>query len=331
MNQDGGVVYVAIGRNEGARLVACLASLPCRESVVVYVDSGSTDQSIEAARAAGAHVVELDMSRPFTAARARNAGFERAKALAPQADYVQFIDGDCELVGGWVDAARRFLTTNPAYAVACGRRREQNPQESAYNRLCDIEWDTPIGEATACGGDALMRVNAFEAVGGFRASLLAGEEPELCVRFRAAGWKIMRLDADMARHDAAITRFAQWWRRAERAGHAYAEVSNLHRHFPHGVWRKETVRAVAWAGLAPAALLAAALFGPEALIVLALYPLQAIRIAARNARVRGVAPALLYGGFIVLGKFAETRGAIDYWAGRSLNNSRRKYDYKIAS
>ena len=37
-----------------------------------------------------------------------------------------------------------------------------------------------------------MRVEAFEAVGGYRAQLIAGEEPELCVRLREIGWKIWR-------------------------------------------------------------------------------------------------------------------------------------------
>lgn len=49
-----GVGAVIIGRNEGARLVACLASFPGWVRPLVYVDSGSTDGSVAAARAAGA-------------------------------------------------------------------------------------------------------------------------------------------------------------------------------------------------------------------------------------------------------------------------------------
>ncbi|MEO0678525.1 MAG: hypothetical protein AAFZ02_13325, partial [Pseudomonadota bacterium] len=51
----------------------------------------------EAARALGAEVVELDLAIPFTAARARNAGFRALLARAPELDFVQFVDGDCEL------------------------------------------------------------------------------------------------------------------------------------------------------------------------------------------------------------------------------------------
>ncbi|NWG92335.1 MAG: glycosyltransferase family 2 protein, partial [Parvularculaceae bacterium] len=191
------VGFVAIGRNEGERLVACLKSLgAAAKGPIVYVDSGSTDDSVARAVDLGADVVRLDMSVPFTAARARNAGAARQRDTFG-VDYIQFIDGDCALAGGWIETARAVLDANSDVAAVCGRRREIRPDASVYNRLCDIEWDTPIGDAQACGGDVMMRADAFFAVGGYRASLIAGEEPELCLRLREKGLKIVRLDADM--------------------------------------------------------------------------------------------------------------------------------------
>lgn len=235
---------VVIGRNEGARLVACLGSLAGQVRRVVYVDSGSTDGSVAAARAAGAEVVALDMARPFTAARARNAGLRALAADPPE--MVQFLDGDTALRDGWLDRATRFLDENLRAAVVCGRRRERHPEASLWNRLIDAEWDTPVGEARACGGDALMRHDAVASVGGFREDLIAGEEPELCLRLRARGWTIWRIDAEMTWHDADMTRFAQWWRRTERAGHAFAEGADRFstREAPH--WQRETRRALGW-------------------------------------------------------------------------------------
>jgi hypothetical protein len=92
------------------------------------------------------------MSQPFTAARGRNAGFAALKAMKRDIRYVQFVDGDCEVVPGWLDAAFVFLENWNEVAVVCGRRRERYPERSVYNRLCDIEWDTPVGQAAACGG-----------------------------------------------------------------------------------------------------------------------------------------------------------------------------------
>ncbi len=230
------VAAVLIGRNEGQRLQLCLESVLPSVAVVVYVDSGSQDGSLAMAQAAGAAIVELDMSQPFSAARARNIGVAELSSLGAAVDYVQFLDGDCRLQEGWLAAGFQFLEAHADYAVVCGRRRELFPQASIYNQLCDLEWDTPFGDALSCGGDALVRLSAFNQVGGFNAKVIAGEEPELCVRLRSVGWKIRRLDAEMTWHDAAMNRFSQWWRRAKRAGYAYAQGAALRGAPPQRHW-----------------------------------------------------------------------------------------------
>jgi len=119
---------VVIGRNEGARLVNCLNSVKRQTNAeVIYVDSGSTDDSPAAAVHLGTKVVNLDISRPFSAARARNEGFAALVELNPNVRFVQFVDGDCELVSGWLEAALEFLARRNDVAVVCGRRRERHP------------------------------------------------------------------------------------------------------------------------------------------------------------------------------------------------------------
>ncbi|WP_194788849.1 glycosyltransferase family 2 protein [Pseudomonas sp. UFMG81] len=306
-----GIGVVVIGRNEGQRLQRCLASLAGSAQCIVYVDSGSTDGSVAMARQQGVEVLALDMTRPFTAARARNEGFTCLQRLLPTLRHVQFVDGDCEVVAGWLAQACAFLDGRPDVAVVCGRRRERFPQHSVYNLLCDLEWDTPVGEARACGGDALMRADAFSAVGGFRAGLIAGEEPELCVRLRAHGWKIWRLAQEMTLHDAAMTRFSQWWRRSLRAGYAFAEGAALHGAPPERHWRRESQRAWLWGLGVPLAVVAAcALLGGWGLLLLLLYPLQAMRLARRGER--SARENWLQATFLVLGKFPEMFGQLRY-------------------
>ncbi|WP_434618750.1 glycosyltransferase family 2 protein [Tabrizicola sp. M-4] len=312
------IAAVLIGRNEGARLVAALAAIPHEVRPVVYVDSGSTDGSVAAAQAAGARVVRLDMSRPFTAARARNEGF--AALASDRPDYVQFIDGDCALAPGWIETARDFLVEHPNAAVACGRRRERFPEASVYNRLCDEEWNTPVGEARACGGDALMRADAFAAVGGFNPGLIAGEEPELCVRLRAAGWKIHRLDAEMTLHDAAMTRFGQWWKRMRRSGHAYAEGAALHGSPPERHFVTETRRALLWGAAIPLAALIGTALTPWALLILLLWPLQILRLAPRLGLSRAA--------FLTIGKMPEALGVAEYWLRRIAGRRAGLIEYK---
>jgi GT2 family glycosyltransferase len=321
------VAAVVIGRNEGERLMACLASVLGRVGTVVYVDSGSTDGSPARARAAGARVVELDPARPFTAARGRNAGLALLRAEPVPPAYVQFVDGDCLLDPGWIATALGFLEGEPGAAVACGRRRERFPQASVYNRLCDREWNTPVGQARSCGGDSLMRMAALDTVGGFREDLIAGEEPELCVRLRAGGWTVWRLDAEMTLHDAAMTRFGQWWRRTRRGGHAWAEGWALHGAPPerHGV--RGAVRALVWGLAIPLAGLAGGLaFGPAGLVPWLAWPVQALRIARREGWHRR--EAWEFAAFTMLGKVPEALGVLGYAAGRLARRPSRLIEYK---
>ncbi|MEM6487844.1 MAG: glycosyltransferase family 2 protein [Pseudomonadota bacterium] len=360
---------VVIGRNEGARLAACLASLQGQCAPVVYVDSGSTDGSVALARAAGAAVVELDLATPFTAARARNAGVAALTDAGPSdaglsdagltdaglsdagpsdaGAYVQFVDGDCTVEPGWVATARAFLDANADAAVACGRRRETAPEASVFNRLCDLEWNTPVGEARACGGDALVRLSAFRAIGGFDGGLIAGEEPEMCLRLRRAGWRIHRLDAPMTRHDAAIASRAQWRKRCERAGWAAAEGAWRHGRGPER-YNVARVRSLVIWGLGPPAALAvlgllalaalvtpggwpwAALPGAGAAALALLLRAQDARVARYRVARHGDSPqdAALYARWTRRAKWHEARGALRFLAARLTGRAGRLIEYK---
>lgn len=327
---SGPVGVVVIGRNEGERLRRCLTSVGNRGARVVYVDSGSTDGSVQLAQQSGAVVVELDRSVPFTAARARNAGFKRLLTDAPDAELVQFVDGDCEVVAGWMDLAERELRADRQLAVVCGRRRERFPERSIYNRLCDIEWDTPVGLADACGGDAMMRVEPVRAIGGYNDALIAGEEPDLCLRLRQRGFQIRRLDAEMTLHDAAMTQFGQWWRRSLRAGHSFAEGVALHGHEPERHWVREARSNWFWGLGVPALAVGAAIptMGLSLLLFLG-YGAQVARVY-RSMRRRGMpaADARLYAFFVVLGKFPQVCGQILYWTKRLSGRRGGLIEYK---
>jgi GT2 family glycosyltransferase len=306
---------VVIGRNEGARLVACLQSLRGQVRRLVYVDSGSTDGSVEAATGLGAEVVALDMSQPFTAARARNAGLAALSDSPPT--FVQFVDGDCVLQPDWIDTALAAFADHPAAVVVCGRRREMFPEASVFNALADREWDTPVGQAQACGGDALMRFAAVQAVGGYDPALIAGEEPDLCWRLRARGGEVWRIAAEMTLHDAAMTRFSQWWRRTVRAGHAFAE--GRAKHGPDH-WGAETRRALIWGAGLPMVVLIAGGLVPYGWALVLVYPAQFLRLAMRGG--------VVWGFFTLIGKFAEARGALGYYWMRARGRRTRLIEYK---
>lgn len=239
---------VVIGRNEGIRLSRCLESiermLPLRGSIeVIYVDSDSTDGSLERAEQFKVKAIGLDSANPCAAA-GRNAGWRTAKA-----PIVLFLDGDTLLEPSFVASSIEEFR-DPRVAVVFGNRREIRPRSSIYNRVLDLEWTAPAGAAEFCGGDALIRREVLERVDGFDERLIAGEEPEMCRRIRAIGFIILHLDRPMTGHDLAMTRFSQYWRRAIRTGYAYAEVSARFRNSDLPLWNKEARHNLAYgAGL----------------------------------------------------------------------------------
>ncbi|WP_201743618.1 glycosyltransferase [Roseiconus nitratireducens] len=328
---------IAIARNEGQRLKDSLHSVvgAVPKESIVYVDSGSSDGSVEFARSLGVHVVELDRTVPFTAARARNAGFERLLSACPGVEYVQFLDGDCVLRPDWIDRAVTAMDADDRLAVVCGRRRELHPGESIYNSLIDREWDTPVGPADACGGDALFRRSAVEAAGGYDATIIAGEEPELCFRLRQAGWKVQRLDAEMTLHDAALTRFGQWWKRSKRFGHAAAEALQRYGSRAESLPGRQVRGIVVWGGVLPALLLifiALACLGVVSPLVpvaiVAVYLLQWARLTRQFSAEDNIGFALRRAALMLACKPAEFRGLIQYWSNRILRRRHTLIEYK---
>ncbi len=330
------VGIVAIGRNEGDRLIGCLRSALTFTDRIVYVDSGSADGSVAAAGGMGVDVLNLDMTVPFTAARSRNSGFARLRERCPDLQYVQFVDGDCEIAPGWLGAAAALLDERPDVGVVCGRRRERNRNATIYNRLCDMEWDRPTGVVDACGGDAMMRRSVFEQVGGYDEGFVAGEDPELCVRIRQAGHLVYRLPLDMTYHDAAMTRLSQWWKRTRRAGWAYAAGAARHGSKPgrHNV--RGAVRAVWWGLVLPVVTLTLCVVGvwyPLLLAAAALGVLLYMVVLARTFRWRIVAgdstaDAATYAIFCIIGKPAEGMGVLQYLSQRLLRRRAKLIEYK---
>jgi glycosyltransferase involved in cell wall biosynthesis len=277
---------VVIGRNEGHRLAACLESIRAVPqgdfaTEIIYVDSDSTDGSQELAAGMGAHVIRVKPERP-SAALGRNAGWRAAKG-----QFVLFLDGDTLL---HPDFVARALTEfdDPAVAIVWGHRRELNPQQSLYVRVLDLDWIYPAGNAEFCGGDALIRREVLVRINGFDEDLIAGEEPEMCRRIRALGHRIVHIDAPMTRHDLAVNTFRAYWRRAFRAGHAYAEIAARFRNSPDPLWQAEARRNLLHGGVlaaAPAVLLVLLVLAPPiALATLILQCGLGLVVVARTAR-----------------------------------------------
>lgn len=318
---------VVIGRNEGERLRRCLESIDTAMAAVIYVDSGSTDGSVALAKSRQVEIVELDLSTPFSAARARNEGFAHLIQNHPSVQFVQFVDGDCVLANAWLEAAAQTLLQQQDCAAVVGHLQELNPGASLYNRLCALEWKSPAGEMTnygALGGISMVRAEVFQQLAGFNPEVIAGEDSELGVRMALAGFKVIKIDHAMAVHDANMLHFSQWWKRAVRGGHAIGQRAYLNGQSAVRDCVRERKSAWFW-GIGIPVLIVLALLpsGGWSLLLLAGYPLLAARVYRyRSGRGDSPTDALLYACFIVLGKFAEGIGLLRF----QLNRLRARYE-----
>ena len=320
------VAAIAIGRNEGERLRRCLSSMKDQFDKVVYVDSGSTDDSLDIARSFGVDIVELDMTIPFTAARARNAGFAAVADSGIPFEFVQFVDGDCALQPDWKSAAVQALQQHSDLGVVTGWRSEINRDDSIYNALCDFEWRRPSGDILTCGGDMMVRRQAFQEITGFNNTVIAAEDDEFCVRIRQAGWRIHRLPVEMTRHDADMHSFAQWWRRAVRSGHGFAQVGNLHSDY----FTTERLRVWIYGFLLPAVALLGSLVSPWVPIgILSLYLLSYIR-TVRGLTQSGlpISEAVSHSLLLTLSKFPNLIGILTFWWRQLRGRSMQLIEYK---
>jgi glycosyltransferase involved in cell wall biosynthesis len=323
---------VVIGRNEGRRLAACLESIKESRGVavneVIYVDSASTDGSPDQALRYGATVIVVRAEQP-TAAIGRNAGWQHATS-----DLILFLDGDTVLHPDFARAACDALKQEPSIAAVWGHRREIHPEASVYNRILDLDWIYPPGVTEFCGGDVLMRREVLVECGGFDERLIAGEEPELCRRIRARGHQILHIDCPMTGHDLQITRWSQYWKRATRAGHAYAEVSERFRNTKDPFWssdrRRNMMRGSFWLISLTAAIAASLLYGAFPILLwLALVLFLSMR-SAWKARWKGAHPVTLslYGLHSHLQQIPIFVGQLQYELSKKQKRTRRLIEYK---
>lgn len=300
------VGVVVIGRNEGERLTLCLDSLErahVLRSHLVYVDSGSSDGSVDRVRARGIDAIAIEA--PFTAAKGRNAGFEHLMARHPNLMAVQFVDGDCEYFPAWVFVASNTLRTDPSIVAVTGVQHERRPDASVYNLLCAIEWTGVVGELDTFAGNVMVRTSALRQSGLYNPELIAGEDPELSIRVKkATGGRIVRIDEPICLHDVDMTKASQWWKRNVRSGHAYAQVSEMHGEAPLRFWKKETRSNWIWGAALP---LAAPGLVPPA------FGYLFWRIYS-DARRRGIdaESARIYAFFTTIGKVPQALGQAKY-------------------
>jgi glycosyltransferase involved in cell wall biosynthesis len=174
------------------------SSIPSKE--IILVDSASTDETVELASRYPISILRLQPGQRLSPAIGRYVGYKRT-----QGDFVLFLDGDTELVRGWLAHALRVMRDMPRAGAVTGwvitllpsaaEERTPPPKKTHMDAPREVLWGSYEG-----GGAALYRRSVLEQVGTFNPYLTADEEPELGLRIRGAKYRILELDYPIVRH-----------------------------------------------------------------------------------------------------------------------------------
>ena len=197
---------VLITKNQAwniARLIESVleATSSISSKEIILVDSASTDETAEVASRYPISIFRLQPGQPLSPAIGRYVGSQHARG-----EYILFLDGDTQLVQGWLPRALRSLQQSPRSGAVTGRVINL-PTSAATQKPAPLPRKNRLGASRAVlwgsyggGGAAMYRRSVLGQVGTFNPYLCSDEEPELGLRIRHAGYRILELDYPIVRH-----------------------------------------------------------------------------------------------------------------------------------
>jgi len=259
------------------------------EAEIVLVDSASADDTVSIASSFPIVVYPLSSDQRLTAAAGRYVGF-----LNTSGEYVLFLDGDMEVIAGWIRSALDAMGADRSIAVVAGRRIDLPRDATAEERDAESTRtvDVNFQDVKHGGGAALYRRSALEEVGSFNPFVYSDEEPELCIRIRyRGGYRVVRLDRPIVYHYSdPIDHLSTLMGRASRNLYVgYGQNLRLHLRsgllVPYARERGYGLLPLAWVILGAGAVAASALTGSIAwFAVWLLVPVLAVALDAVRKR-----------------------------------------------
>jgi GT2 family glycosyltransferase len=315
---------VVIGRNEGQRLSDSLIAAKYYGLPFVYVDSQSSDGSVEIAHNLNVDVVILDTSTLINASRGRNEGVAYLLERNPNLSYIHFIDGDTVFDPLWCKTALNILENNSEIAVVCGVLREKNRHHSLYAKLLGIEWRLMTQSNGKCGGNATIRLSALQLVNGYDETLIAGADPDLYRRLKEKNFYVKTTEIEMGEHDGGMTSFSQWWTRCKRSGYAFADARSCSKS------NRGVKNTLLWGLALPISILISVfLLGPVGIIIISLYVVQIIRmVISKNIQCLKITDKIYYAVNVNLARIPQTIGVLSCYLERYAKIKKSVIHYK---
>ncbi len=190
-----------IGRNEARNLRDCAASLAQLRQAglhveTMFIDSASTDKSVEIATEHFDVVVELHASPQLNAGAARAVGTKEARGR-----WVLYLDGDMLLRSEFMPELTELVQGVRTLDGLVGRTRNLYPDNTSDLMLLP---DNVAGApCKAFGGAALLRRDSVMVSGNWAPNLFSNEEVELYSRMLQHSMQVIWTETPMVDHVTA--------------------------------------------------------------------------------------------------------------------------------
>jgi glycosyltransferase involved in cell wall biosynthesis len=164
---------------------------------VLYVDSASEDDTVKIAGKFPIRILQLRREWTLTPSAGRFIGYQHASGR-----YLAFVDGDSVLDPRWLAESCAFLRDNPDYGGVAGILEKVclsddgacAPVAPNFDRRSATSGVRTVGSLP---GIATYQRQAMAKAGTFNPYLPTGEECEVALRIRRAGYKLARIARPM--------------------------------------------------------------------------------------------------------------------------------------
>ncbi len=197
------ISFIVIGRNEGENLIKCFESILAtvlfnriKEYEIIYVDSDSSDNSIEIVKQFK-QVRIFKITGVYNAAIGRNIGYKESKG-----NILFFIDGDMELfpefLANVIDEnlqLRYDFVSGQLQDYLCGNKRNYLNNSIHHSDRAQKDKFHAV-----TGGIFLIKRNIWELVNGMNNKYVEGEDFDLGLRLSKKDIFLLRRKELIAKH-----------------------------------------------------------------------------------------------------------------------------------
>ena len=196
---------VIIGLNEEKKIGNCIKNImKATEEIpgteIVYIDSGSTDKTTSIALQNGIRVYQLGKKQLPSPAAGRYVG-----SLVTKGKYIMFVDGDTNIIHGWVSEALKKIESDSKIAMVGGTFLALGKDEiCSVDKVSNLE---PYRSVLKIGGAcSIVSREVLEKCGNWNPFVRSEEEEDLANRIHHffPEYKILK--------SSKITAFGWWYK-----------------------------------------------------------------------------------------------------------------------